>query len=157
MHIPKHLKFIRLKGKGRTLQSIRNIKKGKTVLKLKGFIKKGSEASPEAVQVNNDKFIDSKYYYPEDYINHSCDPNTRIDFTGMNFIASRDIKKGEEITYNYLTTEYDLVKDGLNFNCRCGSKNCLKIIKGFKFLKKFQKLKLKFLLSPFLKKKLYSK
>jgi hypothetical protein len=63
----------------------------------------------------------------------------------MNFVALRNIKKGEEITYNYLTTEYDLVRDNLDFDCKCGSKNGR--IKGFKFLTKSQKLKLKPLLS----------
>ena len=154
MRIPKHLKFIRTKDKGRTLLANRDIKKGEIILKLKGIMKKCSEASVESVQIDDDKFIDSKYYYPEDYINHSCDPNTKIDFKTMNFVALRNIKKGEEITYNYLTTEYDLVRDNLDFDCKCGSKNCFGRIKGFRFLTKSQKLKLKPLLSPFLKKKI---
>ena len=77
-----------------------------------------------------------------------------MDLKEMNYTAIKDIKKGEEITYNYLTTEFDLVRDNLDFNCLCKSKNCLKHIKGFKFLTEKQKLKLKPLLSPFLRKKL---
>ena len=154
MNIPKYLKFLRLKDKGRTLLANKDIGKGTVVLRLKGIIKKCSEAAPESVQIDHNKFIDSKYYYIEDYINHSCEPNVKIDFKKLNFIGLRDIRKGEEITYNYLTTEYNLVKDKLDFDCNCDSKNCFGRIKGFKFLTETKRLKLKPLLSPFLKKKL---
>ena len=155
MHIPKHLKFVRLKDRGRTLIACSKIKKGDIVLPFKyDSVKKNSEASPEAVQIDEDKFLDSEYYYASDYINHSCSPNTKIDFNGMNFVAFRNIKKGEEIAYNYLTTEYDLAESGCDFKCKCGSKKCLGAIKGFKYLAKAQKLGLKPLLSPFLRKKI---
>ena len=154
MFIPNHLKFIITPNKGRTLIANKNIKRGEVVLKLKGFITKLSEASNEAVQIDEDKFIDSKYYYVEDYINHSCGPNTKIDFDYMAFIALMDIKKGKEITYHYLTTEWDLIKQGCNFDCKCGSKECFGKIKGFKFVTKDQRNKLKPLLSPFLLNKL---
>ena len=157
MYIPRKFKFIKSKKKGRTLIANRDFKEGEVIVKLKGIINRCSKAAPESVQIDENKFIDSKYYYVEDYINHSCNPNTKIDFDNLVFIALRDIKKGEEVTYNYLTTEYDLVKDNLQFDCKCGSKNCLGKIKGFKFLNKKQKLKLKPFLSPFLKKKLIEK
>lgn len=155
MYIPKHLKFIRVKDKGRTLLANKDIKKGKIVLPLRfDSTKKCLEASDESVQIDDDKFIDSTYYYTSDYVNHSCNPNTKIDFENLNFVALKNIKKGEEITYNYLATEYDMVRDNLDFDCKCGSKKCFGRIKGFKFLTKTQKLKIKPLLSPFLKKKL---
>ena len=154
MYIPKHLKFTHNK-KGRALVAAKKIKKGIVVLPLKGsVVRTCREATAEAVQIDEDKFIDSFHLYAEDFINHSCNPNLKIDFENMNFVALRNIKKGEELNYNYLTTEYDLVRDNLDFDCECGSKNCLGRIKGFKFLTKAQKLKLKPLLSPFLEKKL---
>jgi len=60
---------------------------------------------------------------PARYVNHSCDANTYAD----NFcdIANRDIKKGEEITGDY--AEEDI--PGQSFECKCGSKNCRRIIK----------------------------
>jgi len=121
---------------------------------LRGEIRNGTSASPEAVQLGEDEFIDTNEYVPEDFINHSCNPNTKINFNTMNFVAIKDIKKGEEITYNYLTTEYDLVKQKTDFKCECGSKNCFEHIRGFKYLSLKEKLKLKDLLSPFLRKKL---
>src|SRR3989344_981299 len=55
---------------------------------------------------------------PERYENHSCDSNT----TAKQFsdIATRDIKKGEEITSNYNGESPTSVK----FKCDCGSLKC---------------------------------
>lgn len=55
---------------------------------------------------------------PEKYVNHSCDSNT----TAKNFcdIASREIKKGEEITANYINNS----SSSLKYKCNCGSKKC---------------------------------
>lgn len=154
MRIPRHVKSVIIKGKGRSLTANKNFTMGEIILPLKGIVRKGSESTPDAVQIDDDGFIDSDHRYVEDHINHSCNPSAKIDFGSMNFVALKDIGKGEEITYNYLTTEYDLVMDNLDFDCRCNSKNCLGKIMGFRFLTKNQKLKLKPLLSPFLKKKL---
>lgn len=50
------------------------------------------------------------------FINHSCDP-TIID-SRDDCIATRDIKKGEELTWDYKNTALD------SFKCICGSKTC---------------------------------
>jgi len=56
-------------------------------------------------------------------INHSCDPNCEaIRIHGHIWIISmRDIKKGEEITYNY---GYNM-EDYHEHPCFCGSHNCV--------------------------------
>ena len=154
MYIPKQVKSVMTKEKGRCLFANQYFKQGDIILPLKGIIRRCCESTPDAVQIDDDKFIDSDHRYAEDHINHGCNPTTMIDFEALNFIALRDVKKGEEITYHYLTTEYDLVRDGLDFDCKCGAKNCLGRIKGFKFLTQAQKLKLKPWLSPFLLKRL---
>lgn len=64
-------------------------------------------------------------------MNHSCAPNCLIDFKTWTFVALRDVKKGEELTFNYLTTEYEMVSP---FRCRCEKANCKGEIRGFKFL-----------------------
>jgi len=153
------IKFLNVKlkitKKGISLFANKNIKRDRIILPLRGKIKTDLLSSHEAVQIGDNKFIDTTYkHVPEDFIDHSCNPNAKIDFKTMNFVAIRDIKKGEEIIYNYLTTEYDLVKWKLDFKCKCGSKNCFKYIRGFKYLSLKEKLKLKDLLSPFLRKKL---
>jgi len=65
------------------------------------------------------------------YINHSCDPNCKID-NELRLITVRPVSKGEELTISYNT-----VNEGENpgfwdprwsFNCCCGAKNCQGII-----------------------------
>ncbi len=56
----------------------------------------------------------------ERFMNHSCDPNTwwGDDHT---MIARRDIGAGEEITYDYATTEISVP---FEMTCLCGSDHC---------------------------------
>jgi D-alanine-D-alanine ligase len=51
--------------------------------------------------------------------NHSCDANT--EFVGLNLVARRDIRGGEELTVDYATF-YDAHMTP--FDCGCGSPNC---------------------------------
>ena len=65
------------------------------------------------------------------YVNHSCNPNTFFNIQTMSFYARKNLSKGEEITFNYLTTEHDMREQ---FECQCGSENCIKFIQGNKYL-----------------------
>ena len=57
----------------------------------------------------------------EKYMNHSCDPNTWwLDDDTM--IARWDIQPGEEVTYDYATTEVDVPFEMTG--CRCGATIC---------------------------------
>jgi hypothetical protein len=60
----------------------------------------------------------------EKYMNHSCNPNTwwADDHT---MIARRDIQAGEEITYDYATTEVTL---DFTMQCYCGSSLCRGVV-----------------------------
>lgn len=154
MYVPRRLKLIQ-NGKGKALLAAQNIKKGATVLKLAfDSVKKGAEASQVSMQIGEDAFIDSKHLKLSDFINHSCNPNLKVDYETMNFVSLRDIKIGEELCFNYLTTEYDMLRDYLDFDCKCGSQSCVGRIRGFKFLSPQQQLALKPLLSSFLQQKL---
>ena len=57
------------------------------------------------------------------FINHSCDPNceTKIIRGHIWIIALCDIKKGEELAYNY---NYGF-EDYEDHDCRCGSSRCV--------------------------------
>jgi SET domain-containing protein len=57
------------------------------------------------------------------HINHSCDPNAETDIIRGKIwiIAIKDIKAGEEITYDYA---YDFDEDYKDHPCRCGAANC---------------------------------
>jgi uncharacterized protein len=63
---------------------------------------------------------------PARFINHSCSPNcdAELDDGHIWIIARRDIRAGEEITFNY---GYDLV-DYKEHPCRCGSPQCVGFI-----------------------------
>lgn len=60
------------------------------------------------------------------YLNHSCDGNVGINENG-DFVARRDIKQGEELTYDYGLAESN---PEFKMACKCESKKCRKLITG---------------------------
>lgn len=83
-------------------------------------------------QLGHDKhmMIDPEFLQ---YMNHSCDPNVFFDITAMNVITLKPIRQGEELTFFYPSTEWDMSQP---FQCFCGSANCLGEIKGAAYLAK---------------------
>jgi len=71
-------------------------------------------------------------------INHSCDPNCETDIIRDRIwiIATRDIKKGEEITYNY---GYDL-EEYEDHPCNCRTERCVGYIAEEDLWPKLKKL-----------------
>lgn len=65
------------------------------------------------------------------YVNHSCSPNAFFDTTAMLFVALSDVKEGEELTFFYPSTEWEMAQA---FLCRCGGTECLHSIQGAAFL-----------------------
>ncbi|GAC1396222.1 MAG: hypothetical protein NVSMB63_16670 [Sediminibacterium sp.] len=65
------------------------------------------------------------------YINHSCDPNVFFDTTCMKIIALKAIQPGDELTFFYPSTEWDMAQP---FDCHCGSEKCLRRIQGAAYL-----------------------
>jgi len=61
------------------------------------------------------------------FINHSCNASVWFHPTENKFLARRDIKKGEEVTYDYATTECN-PKWGMD--CLCGLPCCRGRITG---------------------------
>jgi len=57
---------------------------------------------------------------PDNFINHSCDPNLRYDAAG-NVVAARRIRKGDEVFIDYGCF---IVNFDEPFNCSCGAHNC---------------------------------
>ena len=57
-------------------------------------------------------------------INHSCNPNCEVFGTGLKVwvYAIRNIKKDEELTYDY---GFGFDEDYKDFPCKCGTKNCV--------------------------------
>ncbi|NCN07479.1 SET domain-containing protein [Candidatus Falkowbacteria bacterium] len=98
----------------------------------------GLEAGSDPLQIGDETYLDLEELYRS--INHSCDPNSYI--SGENKLkALKAIKPGEEITFDYSTTMNDneaklLESDSILWTCKCkcGAKNCRKIIDQFKTL-----------------------
>lgn len=64
-----------------------------------------------------------------DFFNHSCNPNS--GFKGQIFlVAMRNIRKCEEITFDYAMVVSESVGSSIIFEmkCKCDSRNCRKII-----------------------------
>ena len=117
------------------LYANKNIKDRSKIIEYKGKIitKKQVEDNPK---FDNEKAIylfniNKKYDLDGDFkyntarlINHSCDPNCEVYGTGFKVwvYAIRDIKKGEELTYDYGFGYDEHYKD---FPCKCGSKKCV--------------------------------
>ena len=117
------------------LYANQNIKEGTKIIEYKGKIvtKKKVEEDPKfdtekAIYLFN---LNKKYDLDGDFkfntarlINHSCNPNCEVAGVGLKVwvYAIRDIKKGEELSYDYGFGYDEYYKD---FPCRCGSKNCV--------------------------------
>jgi hypothetical protein len=65
------------------------------------------------------------------FINHSCDPSVFFDTQSMQLVALKDIGPGDEFTFFYPSTEWDMAQP---FDCLCGSKDCLKNISGAAYM-----------------------
>ena len=78
------------------------------------------------IYIDNKKYLldgDFKYNTAR-LINHSCNPNCEVreeKKPGIWITAIKDIKKNEELSYDYGFSFYCDYKDHI---CKCGSKNC---------------------------------
>lgn len=146
----KHKKIERRKSDihGNGVFAIEDIAKGERVVRYKGKLRTHAEVDEEygAVDEDGHTFL---FTLNDDYvidaneggniarwINHSCAPNCEAvldeNEKGKHhkdkvFIeAMRDIKAGEELTYNYGITLDEAHTPALKklWGCRCGCKNC---------------------------------
>ncbi|NJM97533.1 MAG: SET domain-containing protein [Phormidesmis sp. RL_2_1] len=63
------------------------------------------------------------------HLNHHCNPNVVVDTARMELRAIRDISPGEDLTFFYPSTEWEMAEP---FACLCGDNKCLKTISGAK-------------------------
>jgi uncharacterized protein len=119
--------------KGRGVFASRLIRRSSVIGTLRGKPKWiwdiPQEIWPYTIQVDYDRYVVPRKNGPVWYINHSCEPNCLI--SGQNITAGRDIRKGEELTFDYST---DVDWPGFNMDCRCGSSKCRKVIRAYRFL-----------------------
>ena len=86
----------------------------------------GNEKMDDPLQIGIEMYIDLDY--SSRAFNHSCDPNAGLRKDSELF-ALRNIGKEEEITYDYSTTVGPNIPTSLwTMICKCGSKNCRKVL-----------------------------
>ena len=83
----------------------------------------------QTVQVSRDLHLEELGLLA--YLNHSCQPNTRFDATTLTLVALCDIAPGDELTFFYPSTEWQMARP---FVCLCGAPRCLGAIAGAKYL-----------------------
>jgi hypothetical protein len=107
------------------------------VFYLKGTL--STRPTRNTIEIGSDQHLscpaimktDDDLDYCWQYLNHSCEPNGYLKPADLSFRALRDIEPGEEINFNYLTTESEMA---LPFTCHCGSPKCFGLIRGHNFL-----------------------
>jgi hypothetical protein len=126
---------------GKGVYAVRPIKAGDTVLEYKGEIitwKKAQACHPHDPSQPNHTFffhlddrhvIDAKHSAgPAKWINHSCEPNLEAEQDGYRVFlkALRDIKPGEELSYDYglMIDARKTAKLKKEYACWCSAANC---------------------------------
>jgi SET domain-containing protein len=111
----------------------RDIARGDHILAIDGVLRR--EATRYSIQLDHGMHIEPECDRGEEfvrsarrwkYLNHSCDPNARID--GRTLVAIRPILRGEQVTFDYTTTEAEMAEP---FACACGAAGCLGTVRGF--------------------------
>jgi hypothetical protein len=83
----------------------------------------------QTIQISETEHIDNLDVLA--YLNHSCSPNVYIDIATLSVVAVRSICPGEELTFFYPSTEWDMERP---FVCQCGVAECLGIVSGAKYI-----------------------
>ena len=95
-----------------------DIKKDTVLFQLKGPIIQNPTRT--SIEIGKNKHIEDPIGA---HINHNCTPNTKVQNKTQSFVSLRNIKKGEEITFDYNKNETTMASP---FSCHC----CGKEIKG---------------------------
>ena len=119
---------------GKGVFAKKGILKGENILKFHGSLINFREATAKGDKKGNPLQIKENVYFdtepPGVFVNHSCNPNAGIK-DDIKLIALKEIKKDEEVYYDYSTT---MDEDDWEMECGCQATNCRKVIRDFKFL-----------------------
>jgi SET domain len=118
---------IRTQDKYKSLTTKRAYKKGEIICPIPS---ESLYDSPNrfTVQIGRDRHVEVKELSS---MNHSCNPNTFLDTTRMLVFAACDVAAGEELTFFYPSTEWEMSSP---FICLCGATNCIHVVAGARFL-----------------------
>ena len=103
---------------GDSINCARDIRSGERIFRLSGQV----VAQPSKYTIQR---WESEHVSPDGAlwasVNHACIPNCTIDFETWELVSCSPIRVGEEVTFNYNSTEWEISSP---FNCACGSPNC---------------------------------
>lgn len=137
--VVKKMRIVKTEKCGLGLVADENIKQGEFVVEYVGEViddktceerlwdmKGRGETNFYLCEINRDTVIDASYKGNKSrFINHSCQPNTEMQKwiidgeTRIGIFATHDIKRGEELTY-----DYQFVQFGADQDCYCGALGC---------------------------------
>lgn len=116
--------------RGRGVFAGRHFAPGETVLSARRATV-AAERSIYTFQFGDDLHIEA--HEPASLVNHACDANTGVRdnaFGAYDLVARRPIAAGEEITFDYETTEFGpMIMEA----CHCGGPTCRGTLRGFRY------------------------
>jgi len=118
---------IKTENKFRSLITKQAYKKGEIICEIPTE-KVFDKANRYTVQIARDKHTEVGKLSA---LNHSCDPNVILDTEHLQMVACRAIEKGEELSFFYPSTEWEM---DAPFICLCGASNCIHVVAGARFL-----------------------
>ena len=157
--MPQNVEVKETLNKGKGVFALRDFEKDEFILYIGGKVVETDhpDSFPKDVQdhwypigLENGK---RRYVLPRSpwmYLNHSCEPNAGIK-NNKNIVAMKFIKKGEEILIDYTMNNID----AWTMKCKCGSKNCRRIISTFDKLDERTQIKYKDYVADVVKEKFF--
>jgi len=118
---------IKTQNKFRSLITKQTYKKGEIICEIPTE-KVIDKANRYTVQIGRDRHTEVGKLSA---LNHSCDPNVILDTENLQMVACRDIDQGEELSFFYPSTEWEM---DAPFICLCGASNCIHVVAGARFL-----------------------
>jgi hypothetical protein len=134
---------------GRGLFVREPIAAGEPLLRFEGPL--GDKPTRMSVQIGVGRHVYIAPDAPEQFVNHACEPNGGLEFPSFTLIALRPLAVGEEVTFNYLTSEWDM---GAPFQCTCGAPRCFGMIRGYRWLSPEERRRITPQIAPFLREAL---
>jgi hypothetical protein len=150
--------IIKLNSLGKAVYASKKFSEGSVILKFGGEIV-SEETIREKLGSRMDHFlqVSNKHFWgpsggADDYVNHSCNPNSGLVFKGKSIylVAIKNINPDTEITWDYSTSSFNT---SWKMKCGCNDPLCRHEITGFEYLdKKIQKKYLDLgIVAPFIK------
>lgn len=102
---------------GKGLVAMRDFMRGEIIGSFTGVV--GPEIKQHTLQIDPLHHLHDPHFIG--YLLHNCDPNSVLDMHQPKLYCIKDIRKGEQLTMDYASTEDQLFKQ---FPCLCNAQNC---------------------------------